>query len=355
MTLKQRVNSFLDKIPRYSFNKLAQTLDRVNEQNASRRSLIDQNYIQQVDKVIDQPQPYVLLKQYSNGHPYLRIVHGAAEAEVLRTLPDLGNWAKERFAKKCTRCGREYKNPIDHCEDCEPNYEQAKQDIIAQEKQQQATMQLQQTFQNPNTQQLSPTPKPTNRNPDGSPIIPGLLGSALLRDPNPQEKQRLNVFFDNPNRDDETRDIIQSILKDHFACDDWYISVGKIAGNQVAIYAEDASEMFICADKHGRLGNGVYFCPECWNAETNDYTQTITGTCPKCGAKMKETAYVQKQQGKSAILTRFAKDEIIHGNGDPWLPKLYGNSKVPSILNGTTHRVCDGAIQLSSIQQRQIR
>lgn len=258
----------------HSERMLANVLNLVNNE---RRSIIYPDYTQQIDHVIAQPYPYSTFKEYSNGHPYLRIVHGAASSAVLRTLPELGNWAKPRFIKKCTGCGREYQQPVTECKDCGPE--------------------------------------------------------ALLRDPNPQEKQRLNNFFDNPNRDDETRDIFASLLKDHYSCDDWYFSVKPVVGNQYAMYAEDASEIYICADKHASLGNGVYFCSKCWDYQENDEIFNMDiGACPKCGGPLTETAYVQRKGNDSTITARFGRREIIHGNGDPWLPKRYGNSKVPAIM-----------------------
>ena len=307
----------------HSAQVLAKALQQIQD-DRSRRSIVQENYIQMVDKIIDQPQPYWYLKKYSNGHPYLRIVHGAIISEVLRP-----RWqVKERFAKKCTSCGREYVNEVDHCEDCEPGYAQAKEDFEDQQRQRETEAKLkQQAMQN----------QPIEKAPFK---IPNFQGPTLLRDPNPQEKKRLEAFFDEPNRDDEMADIITSWMKDYCACDDWYGSIVKVTGTQVALYAEDAAEIFICADGHGRLGNGVWYCPECWYhnagqtdpAPTYDKTYTEQGNCERCGIELVETAYVQKKQGGSDVLARFSRGEIIHSNGDPWLPKLYGNSKVPAIL-----------------------
>lgn len=236
----------------------------------ARRGIVTQQYIETVDKIVQQPWPYKLLKSYANRHPFLRIVHGAIIRELVRNRWDV----KEKFAKKCVTCGRLFDDPVDACPDC--------------------------------------------------------ADKGLLRDPNPLEKKRLEAFLKDPNRDDEMVDIVKSIMKDSLAVDDWYVSMRNIGANQWAIYVEDAAEMFICADKTGRLGNGVWFCPDCWKPEKNEETFREKRACPNCGKLLKETAYVQKVEG--TVKARFGRDEIIHGNADPWLPQLYGNSKVMAIL-----------------------
>jgi len=274
MTFRQTINKFTRSItshlPKYNVQHLAKAVATALEDERLRRSVVTQQYIESVDQIVDQPWPYSLLKKYANRHPFLRIVHGAIIREAIQKRWDV----QEKFAKKCVRCGQEFTQApqTETCPDC----------------------------------------------------------GGLLRDPNPQEKKRLQAFLKDPNRDDEMVDIIKSILKDSLALDDWYVSMVEVAANQWAIYVEDASEMFICADKHGRLGNGVWFCPKCWKPEQNEKTYPTQGTCPLCGAELKETAYVQKQEG--TIKARFGKDEIIHGNSDPWLPQLYGNSKVMAVL-----------------------
>lgn len=267
---KIRASRFVKMLPLYSYRTVGRVAEQAVELAKQRRSLIRQSYIDAVDQIVDQPHPYSLLKNYANRHPFLRIVHGAIIREVIHNRWDV----KERFAKKCTVCGQEFKQLIEECPDCG--------------------------------------------------------AQALLRDPNPQEKKRLDLFLKDPNRDDEMVDIVKSVMKDNLSLDDWYVSVVEVATRQYAMYVEDASEMFICADKNGRLGNDVWFCPKCWNAEKNEKTYSTKGKCPECDGLLKETAYVQKHEG--TIKARFGRDEIIHGNSDPWLPQLYGNSKVMAVL-----------------------
>jgi len=252
-------------------------LKTVVEEDVSRRSVSRLPYIQEMDKIVEQPWPYGLLKTYSNNHPYLRLVHGAIINQLAGPHGYDRPWETvKRFAKKCTACGMEFKTDVDKCE----------------------------------------------------------CGSLLLRGPNPTEKTRLENFIRDPNRDDELRDIIISLLKDVLAVDDCYISVAKVLRSEYVIYAEDAAEIFVCADQHGRLGNGMYFCPKCWRAAgekgADERVYEKGETCPECGGETVETVYVQKHEG--TIKARYGRDEIIHRSGDPWLPNLYGNSKVMACL-----------------------
>ena len=275
MTFRQSLKRFRNRVrnslPLYSYNRLEDTVKKVVDFNKSRRGFVTQTIIEAVDKIVDQPYPYLILKKYANNHPFLRLVHGAIIREVVRNRWD----AKEKFTKKCVTCGQHFEELIDECPDCKDK--------------------------------------------------------GFLRDPNPQEKRRLESFLEDPNRDDEMVDIIKSLLKDNLAVDDWYLSVMNGPAGYV-IYVEDAAETFICADKHGRIGNGVYFCPGCWLPEKQEKTYVDPGECEFCGGELKESAYVQKPSGTGTVKARFARDEIIHGNSDPWLPKLYGNSKVMAVL-----------------------
>ena len=275
MGLRQSATSVFKRIgnhlPRYSRRVTSKLVKEAVDVEKARRGIVTQQYIETVDKLVQQPWPYLLLKNYANRHPFLRIVHGAIIREVVRNRWD----AKEKFAKKCVTCGRLFDEPVAICPDCGDK--------------------------------------------------------GFLRDPNPQEKKRLEAFLKDPNRDDEMVDIFKSLMKDNLAVDDWWLSVKNIGANQWVIYNEDAAEMFIAADKKGRLGNGVYFCPDCWVPEQNEktYPKKISH-CPQCDGLLKETAYVQKVAG--IIKARFGRDEIIHGNSDPWLPQQYGNSKVVAVL-----------------------
>lgn len=268
-SLRNAGKRVLNNVPFYSMRYLSKAVTTAMDFEKMRRGIVTQQVIETVDKILEQPAPYALLKKYANGHPMLRVVHGAIIREVVKH-----RWnVKEKFAKKCLTCGQEFKQPVDQCPDC--------------------------------------------------------LEKGFLRDPNPQEKKRLEAFLDDPNRDDELIDIIKALLKDELALDDSYISISEVAPNQFAIYNEDGAEIFICANKHGRLGNKLWFCPSCWSP-INEKTYPTKGSCDSCGKPLKETAYVQKQEG--TIKARFGRDEIIHFSADKWLPHQYGNSKVMSVL-----------------------
>ena len=300
MGLRQSLTGFwkrnvADRVPRYNFRDIAKAVVNFTE-NAERRSEIRQDYASTVDKQVAQPAPYKLLKQYFNGHPFLRIVAGARIREVLKN-----GWAvRERFAKKCTECGREYLQPLRPVEEpTEPEGEAA-------------------------ISTVKPKPKPVEVK-----ICPDCGG--LLREPNPQEKGRAQAFFKNPNLDDEFTDIVKSTLKDNFAVDDWYWSVRKVEGTQqYVIYVEDASEIHICGDEHSRLGNGEWFCPRCFSKK-NPKIYEKGETCDGCGGPLLETCYVHRNDAQE-VTARYGRDEIIHGNSDPWLPQFYGNPKTLAVL-----------------------
>lgn len=281
MTLREKVGSLTRKVldsrigrrlPLYSYRTVGRVATAAVEMEKTRRSIIKEVTAQDIDKIVQQPYPYALLKSYANNHPFLRIIHGVRIREAIHNRWDV----KERFAKKCVTCGREFVQVVEECPDCKEK--------------------------------------------------------GFLRDPNPQEKKILEAILKDPNRDDEMVDIIKSVMKDNLAVDDWYLSISEVALGQYAIYNEDASEMFLCPDKHGRLGNGDWFCPNCWKVDVNESIYTDGGECPDCGRELKETAYIHKKEGTGKITARFSRDMIIHGNSDPWLPRLYGNSKVVAVL-----------------------
>ena len=276
MTFRQSVKrswrSFKDRLPVYNFKDVAKAVSLYEStQKGGRRSVSSQDYINVADNTIRQPFPYSILKEYFNRHPFLRIVGGAIIRQVLKVPIE----PHPRFQKKCVGCGREYQYPVSTCISCDD--------------------------------------------------------SAQLRDPNPQEKMFLQAFIRNPNRDDETVDIFTSTLKDNLSVDDWYWSVEQIgATRNFQIYVEDASEMFICADGHGRLGNGEYFCKKCWTVDK----AKIYGkndSCENCGGIVDETCYIHKNR-EGLVTARYGRHDIIHNNSDPWLPKLYGNSKIAAVM-----------------------
>jgi hypothetical protein len=93
---------------------------------------------------------------------------------------------------------------------------------------------------------------------------------------------------------------------------------------------EDSVFMRVCANKNGVLGNDEWFCPIC----TKDDPARVYKKGDRCqkhpDIELKETAYVHTV-GKD-VKARFARDEIIHGIQDAWLPGLYGNTKLVSCL-----------------------
>ena len=268
----------------YTAGEVGRALKVIERGLRSFRSIIYENIdLDIIDNLINQPAPYKILKLYSNSHPFLRNVHGV----VVRGIKKNGGGAKPNFAKKCTECGAEYQRPRKICKEC---------------------------------------------------------GGTDFRDPDPDERRVLDAFFKDPNEDDEWWDIIDSLTRDGLSTGDWYLftdRIGKI-GNLWRVYVEDSANMFLGADEKGRLGNGIWFCPECYEAPANNtaaskedvYTineaKALDFKCKKCSGPLIETAYLNK--GEKGLSARYGRDEIIHVADDPWLPKLYGRSKVTAIL-----------------------
>ena len=156
--------------------------------------------------------------------------------------------------------------------------------------------------------------------------------------PDTTQRDTAKAFFARPNRDNETQDIIKSVLKFLLAVDDYFLSVqyaDVAAKKPAAIYVEDSRYMRICADKYGILGNGEWFCPKCTIDDPEDvYDELSRNKHRYCrihaDTPLKETAYICWQNGK--VTARFSKEEIVHGRSEVWLPELYGHSKVISCL-----------------------
>jgi len=274
-----------DRVGIYTSSEVGRALKFVEDTYRKFRSIIYEDMdIDNIDNLINQPAPYKTLKLYADNHPFLRNIHGVIIRGVLKN----GGGAKAKFAKKCTKCGAEYKRPVKSCKEC---------------------------------------------------------SGTDFRDPDPDERRVLDAFFKNPNEDDEFWDIVTSLLKDGLSTGDWYLfntKIGKL-GNLWKVYVEDSAKMFIGADEKGRLGNDIWFCPECYKApaidtanpkediyQSEEEAREVNFICPRCGGPLIETAYINKTtKGLSA---RYGRKEVIHVADDPWLPKLYGRSKVVAIL-----------------------
>ena len=170
---------------------------------------------------------------------------------------------------------------------------------------------------------------------------------TAVRDPNADEGVRLDKLLKDPNPENELDAMLKSVLWQSLAVDDWYLSISYAETNvsldankqpasvKIAkqFWVEDSADIKIVADKRGRLGNGEYFCPRCYNKDDEgdvSYGPEQLNICPKCGGSLLQTAYIQMINGE--IVARFAKDEIVHGNSGKNLPRLYGIPKLIRLL-----------------------
>ncbi len=272
----------------YSPKEMRHALNLVkNDSHDGRRTtVISDIQYETIDKVVSQPFNFQLLETYSDDHPFLTITFGA----IVRSMIKNGWASKAKFASKCKKCGTEYKEPVDECT---------------------------------------------------TEINGKVCGRKRFHKPDWDQRKRLDAFIQDPNRDDEMKDIIESLMKHILPTANAYLSVSKMVQKEVAIYVENSANMYIAANKKARLGNGEYFCPACfgiaqnggWNKiyETTTYADA-DGKCELCSTTLVETAYLHKENYGGKIDARFGRDEIIHFNSAPRLPQLYGISKIPPLL-----------------------
>ena len=276
LTFTEKLVQHLGITPKRVFN---QTITEMNELHKAqlqqaietqRRSPVKDTY-GEINKIVDVPYNYSLLIYYSWTNEVLRQVHDAIIREVTRN----GWTVTPKWACKCTLCGAEYQNHRDKCPECK----------------------------------------------------------GATRKPDPEQKEILKAFIEDPNPDNELTDIVKSSIRYMLSVDDWWLSIQYAnlqADNPLTIYVEDSRNMRVVSDDKGRLGNGEYFCPTC----TGEHPEKTYQKGQKCKkhpeTELKETAYVYLS-GQD-VKARFAKDEILHSIQDPLLPSLYGNSKTISCL-----------------------
>ena len=244
-------------------------LEKVIEEQ--RRSQIYQDGLSNQYKILEHPYNYKLLYQMATKLSVdLRIVHESIIKEVTRN----GGHIHPRFTRKCPSCKTEFQTEKEVCPDC-----------------------------------------------DIKTIKPDI-----------SQKQKLQVFLTDPNRDDELIDLQVSCLRYMLACSDWYISIQKPnmrTLKPLTIYVEDSTKIHVCVDKHDNLGNGEYFCPNCVSQYPEEKYSEF-GMCSHCGSgDLKETAYVYMD---GQVRGRWARDEMLHGTLDPNRPSRYGLSRVITCL-----------------------
>ena len=226
-------------------------------------------------QIIETPYNYATLIKLSLQNEVLRSNHEAITREVTRN----GYQIKQKFACKCRECGAEYQVKKDKCDrpECE---------------------------------------------------------STSFIYPNPEQKETVKAFLEQPNRDDKTPAINESLLRYMLSTDDYWLSYENTnleTLRPATINVEDPVFMRVVWDeKKGNIGNGEYFCTQCVK-ELPAVSYPKDKQCTRHpSAEMKETAYVYAFG--SEIKARFAREEIYHACAHPWLPGFYGNSLVVSGL-----------------------
>jgi len=237
-------------------------------ENQRRSQILERTEVE--NKITEPEYDYNLLVRYSLGNEVLRTVHETIIKEVTRN-----KWqVKPKWESKCDLCGAEFDSKKEECPQCK---------------------------------------------------------SKQLREPDPEQKQVLEAFIEDPNPDDEMDDIVKSVLRYQLSVDDWYLSIQYAKPDTpLTVYVEDSVTMRIVADKFGRLGNNEWFCPIC----TREFPEQSHPKDQLCtvhpDVQLKRTAFVMLKNG--FVKARFAKDEMLHSKMDVWLPSLYGNSKIVSCL-----------------------
>ena len=154
-----------------------------------------------------------------------------------------------------------------------------------------------------------------------------------LKKPDIKQKNKLEMFLDNPNSEYDFYDIIRSALRWELPLDKYYIFVSYVVRKKNGteyILMDEPQGMFVEDAQYIRVATNQaeLFCPVCYEADTF-YTDKTT--CPDCGGPLWETAYITKIGTK--IVNRFAKKEIIEGHMNRRLPDLYGMPKVACCIN----------------------
>ena len=164
-----------------------------------------------------------------------------------------------------------------------------------------------------------------------------VCGSKSLRDPDPRQRKRALNIVEKPNSDRETMNqILNSLTYHDLVSDEWYLSVEYRKMNTGSglipseIKVRDPRYIHPVMNEYGKLGNGEYFCPICFDYKSPDIKEH-KGLCARCGARMVETAYIQKVN--DTITARWSVDQMIRGSTYRVLPNTFGTPRARSLWN----------------------
>lgn len=216
-------------------------------------------------------------------HWLLRQISRAIKGEVLNAERTV----VPRFKKKCTKCGKEYKNSaIEKCDICEGK-----------------------KFDKPDIKQYI----------------------------------KATEFIKNPSEGRNLIEFIRSTLDYDLAIDDFYWEVVyEYDGESKTpkyIRVVDGITILPSMNQYGILGSDEYFCVLCYEEQQTELKQDVyekydpiysfnkgIPKCKKCGGEMVQTAYYQTVGGK--VVARWAEDEMIYGSSSRIDPETQGNSKI---------------------------
>ena len=240
---------------------------------------------------------YPIFMTLYKTHWLLRTIARAIIGEVMAPGWDV----EPRFRKKCDQCGAEYDNAeTDKCDICEGK-----------------------AFSTPDIDQYKK------------------LKTIVGLDP----LNRSNTFGESRT----FKNFLYSTLAYGVSLDDWYWEMGEtreykpgtkdLVSTPQTARVLDGAITFPVMDEYGDFTSQEYFCPICYketmrSTKVDEYVDLRSSqeknpenlTCSSCGGKLKQTAYIQKNEGK--IVARYTKDQIVHVSTSRIDPEIFGLSKI---------------------------
>lgn len=215
---------------------------------------------------------------------------------IIREINKMGYFIAPKFEFKCELCGEEFQKEVEKCDRC----------------------------------------------------------GGSIAEPDLQQQKKFQNLIANPNQFRQTfKQMISSLATWDLITSDWYIEVsyefeevnGVPTGQKYPVGYQilDPRITFKTVDERGQEGSNEYFCPYCiqkaLEANKKPATEYFTKGkrqmhCKYCGQLLEETYFVQEDCGN--IISRWGKDEIIHGTRTRVLPKLYGEPLLFSLYEATS-------------------
>ena len=158
--------------------------------------------------------------------------------------------------------------------------------------------------------------------------------STEFRQPDPSQLKAPTEFFENVNPEKSWKDIQKSCIDYNINIDDVYLElIETIGGDPSQLWALPSERMRPAVEKgrRNRLGNGEFFCPHCYDAETDRHYGKDERKCPDCNSPLEETAYVEIAERGDTVIGRWARDEVLHYNSRSRGLALFGRSKLVRI------------------------